>query len=122
MTELADRLKRQIDDGLSIRAISRKAGMSNSTVRRALAGQELDHSTIEKFAHYFKVPREEMYRMAGALPSMRNEDGQFNRAWLMSQIWTALSMLTESEQAKVLSDILRLAEQRNHPQQPQQPD
>lgn len=110
MTELAKKLEQQVRDGLSIRAIGRKAGMSNSTVRRALAGQELDRSTLEKFAHYFKVPIEEIYRWAGDIPSMYNSEGQLNRTWLLSELWKALGMLTESEQAEVYAHVLRLRE------------
>lgn len=86
--------------------------MSANTVRRAKDGLELDHATLEKFAQYFKVPLEEIYRMAGNLPSMYTPNGRINRSWLMSELVKAVEMLTEAEQAEIYAHALRLAEGR----------
>lgn len=112
MTELANRIKNETDKGISIRAIARKAGMSDNTVRRARDGYELDRATLEKFSNYFKVPIEEMYRMAGNIPAMYDADGNFNDAWVMSELWKALGMLTYSEQLKIYGQVEEMLEQR----------
>lgn len=112
MTELSKRLQQKLNEGLSIRAIGRKAGMSNSTVRRALEGLELDRSTLEKFAAYFQVPPEEIYRWAGNIPTMYDSDGSFSDAWVMSELWKAIGMLTDAEQLELLAHIRRMERQR----------
>ncbi|MBN1430429.1 MAG: hypothetical protein JXB07_18815 [Anaerolineae bacterium] len=108
MTELSERLKIEIENGTSARAIGRKAGMSDNTVRRALSGQSLDHATIEKFAAYLHLPVDEVYRMAGILPPMYT-DGKVNRTWLLSKLWDVLSRLPEEDQALILSEAIRLS-------------
>lgn len=113
MTELSDRLKRDLEDGQSIRGIGRKAGMSNSTVRRAIQGEPLDHGTIEKFAKYLKLPINEVYQMAGLLPPMYDQSGRLSRDFLLSKLWEVLARLPESDQALVLAEAIRLSEKYN---------
>jgi transcriptional regulator with XRE-family HTH domain len=69
MNELARRLKQDIDSGLSRYEIADKARVSEATVRNALQGRGLSHATLESFAkHYFKMPIDEVYRMADLIP------------------------------------------------------
>lgn len=112
MTELAKKIQQKLDEGLSFRAIGRKAGMSNSTVRRAHASLELDRSSLEKFAAYFHVPPEEIYRWVGHIPAMYDSEGNFNDNWVMSELWKAIGMLTDDEQLELLAHIRRMERQR----------
>lgn len=107
VTELSDRLQREIQDGRSLREIGRKAGLSATTIGKVLAGKEIDRSTIEKLSGYLHLPIEEVYRMAGFLPPMY-EDGILSRGWMLSKLWEVLSRLTEADQALVLAEAIRL--------------
>lgn len=111
MTELSNRIKNEVDKGISIRAIARKAGMSDNTVRRARDGYELDRATKEKFSRYFKVPIEEVYRMAGDLPSKYDDAGDLNDNYIMSEMWKAINQLTYSEQLRIYSEIMGMLEE-----------
>lgn len=111
MTELSDRLRREIEDGRSLREIGRKAGLSATTVRKVLLGKEIDRSTVDKLARYFRLPTEEIYRMAEILPSMYTADGRFNRDWLLSKLWEVISSLPDTAQAMVMAEALRLQQE-----------
>jgi transcriptional regulator with XRE-family HTH domain len=66
--ELAAMLNKELEDGLSIRALARKIGVSDSTARHALSGDPVAPRTLKKVARYLKLPDSEVFRMAGLLP------------------------------------------------------
>jgi len=111
VTKLSDRLQREIDEGRSLREIGRKAGMSATTVRKALLGKEIDRSTIDKLAGYLNLPQEEIYRMAEILPPMYSSEGRLSRDWLLSKLWEVISSLPESAQLQVMARAVELREQ-----------
>ena len=120
MNDLVRRLQEDIDGGLSRRQIADKAGVSEGTIRNILKGKTVKYDVYERLADkYLHLPREEVYRMADVLPSM-HKGGHLNRDWLLSQLWAALTQLTDAEQAEVLSHVLRLAEQHDAPKDGEQ--
>jgi transcriptional regulator with XRE-family HTH domain len=109
MSRLADRLQSDIDDGRipSIRAIARKTGVSDATIRGILGGIIPRTPTLDKLARrYFNLPPAEVYRMAGVLPNGRTHDP--NRDWLLERIYDMLTRLP----TEALAEFLVLAMQR----------
>lgn len=120
MTELSDRIQEEIDKGISVRGIARKAGMSDNTVRRARDGYELDRSTLEKFAEYFRLPIEDVYRMAGNFPSSGTSSSSPRRIRMQSEMLDIIHTLTDSEVAELYTHLLRIEERRENKTEVQQ--
>lgn len=109
MNELIRRLTHDIEQGLSRRKIASKAGVSDATIRKILAGKQVQIEMYERLAeNYFHLPAEEIYRMAGILPSMYDDEGNFTRDFLLAKIWELLSRLPEDGQALALAEIIRI--------------
>lgn len=66
-TQLAKRIQQELDKGKSIRGLGRDMGLSNSTVRKMIAGELVDHKTLVKVAAYFGLPIDAVYRLAEML-------------------------------------------------------
>ena len=120
MTELAERIRREIDEGKSLRQIGDAAGLAANTVRRVRDDKDVDHKTMEKLAAYFRLPIDELYRMAGILPPMYI-DGHINRSWLLEKLWDVLSRLEEEDQALVLAEAIRISKKHNPPNEQTNP-
>lgn len=86
---------------LSMRALAVYAGISHSTVRRVLAGEEVDHKTLAALAEYLNIPIENVYRMAGLLPE---ED---LKTLAIREVEHLLRQLPPDAQRKIL-DMIRL--------------
>jgi transcriptional regulator with XRE-family HTH domain len=109
MNELMRRIQADIDDGRSRRWIAERAGISDATIRQLLAGHVAKIGIYEKLAtNYFKVPVDDVLRWAELLP----QDDKITISWSLRRIIDVLSRLPESEQAAILSDVLRKIEQR----------
>lgn len=116
MQTLAHRLEEDIKDGLSIRAVARKAKVSDSTIRRILNGKRAAITTLDKLAdNLFHLPHEEIYRWAGVLPP-HEKGNPLNTEWLLSKLVEVYNRLPLSAQARVFEEAQRLLEeqQRNH--------
>lgn len=102
-TELARLLENDLAEGLSRRDLARKAKVSEGTIRNALDGKPLTHEMLERFAKfYFKVPIEEMYRMAGIFPTDDTHRGEAIRI-----IEYLMAKLPEADQQEIL-EIVRV--------------
>lgn len=109
MNELIRRLTHDIEQGLSRRQIASKAGVSDATIRKILVGKQVQIEMYERLAeNYFRLPKEEVLRMAGILPSMYDEQGEFSRDFLLAKIWEVLNRLPEEAQALALAEVLRI--------------
>jgi transcriptional regulator with XRE-family HTH domain len=113
MSRLANRLQSDIDDGRiqSIRAIARKTGVSDATIRGILSGITPRMPTLDKLARrYFNLPPAEVYRMAGVLPNGRAHEP--NRDWLLERIYDMMTRLPTEDLAEFLALAMkRLDEQ-----------
>jgi transcriptional regulator with XRE-family HTH domain len=111
MNELEKRLLSDIENGKSRRQIALKAGVSLATIRKILRGEKVKHYLYEKLAtNYLHLPIDEVYRMAGMLPPMYSPGGWLNRDWMLGKIWEAVARLSDSDQALVLAEVLRISE------------
>lgn len=102
-TELAHYLNQVLTErNLSIRAFATYANMAHATVRRILAGEQVDASTLQKLADYLGLPTETVYRMAGMLPPEENL-----RQELIRLIEHLMAKLPESDQQEIV-EIIRM--------------
>lgn len=109
MNDLIRRLLSDIEDGTSRRRIADRIGVSEGTIRNLLDGKKVKVDVYERLADgYLRLPREEVFRMAGVLPPMYT-DGHINRTWLLSKLWDVLTRLPEEDQALVLSEAIKLS-------------
>lgn len=102
-TELARCLEKDLAEGLSRRDIAKKAHVSEGTIRNALEGKPLTHEVLDRLARfYFKVPIDDMYRMAGLFPPESN-----SRTAAIRLIEHLFEQLPDSDQQEII-EIIRL--------------
>lgn len=118
MNDLVRKLQERIDSGVSRRQIGERCGVSDGTIRNILRGQTVSIDIYRSLARYFGFDLETVFRMAEILPPLQY-DGRITREGLLHEINHALAMLTDSEQAEILSHIYRLEEQRERRAQSQ---
>lgn len=111
MNDLVRKLQERIDSGVSRRQIGERCGVSDGTIRNVLKNKEVSIAIYRSLARYFGLDLETVFRMAEILPPLQQE-GRITREGLHHEINQALAMLTDSEQAEILSHIYRLEEQR----------
>lgn len=87
---------------LSIRGFATYANLAHATVRRILAGDQVDMATLNKIANYLNLPPDTVYKMAGALPAEEEQRGEIIRV-----IEHLIAKLPESDQQEIL-DIVRM--------------
>jgi transcriptional regulator with XRE-family HTH domain len=93
--------------GYSLREVSRRAGVSQTTVARIARGDmwNLTPETIIALAQVFDAPLADVYRLAGLLPDEAP-------AGLPEQLETYLKRLSPEDQERILDLARRLAESR----------
>jgi len=111
-TELAKRLEQELREGWSRSEIARKSKVSEGTIRNALEGKPLSREVLERLAKfYFKVPVDQMYRMAGILPPEPSQ-----RAEVIRLIELLFEKLPASDQQEIV-DIVRMKVERREKEQ-----
>ena len=100
-TELSQYLNQVLQErNLSIRAFATYANLAHATVRRILAGEQVDAATLNKIADYLKLPVDTVYRMAGVLPQEEERKQDIIRV-----IDHLVARLPESDQEEILQII-----------------
>lgn len=111
MSELAARLEDDLRQGRieSIRAIARKAQVSEITIRRILKGDAVRETTLIKLAdNYFQeMSRFEVFRMAGILTPEEAFAGQLHD-FLFKELARVMGRLSPENLKRVIEYAQRL--------------